>query len=109
MDKMHHFRQPMITATGIFLGFMLNFANGWLPNSFTVYRFRDFVIATGTLSSIALLIIVLFRMLRMDFPANPENRYYPKTLRLFIAGISFPFFSGVIVVVQKLLQNFFEK
>ena len=96
----------MVTATGIFLGFMLDFANGWLPNSFTIYMFRDIVIAIGTLGSIALLIIVLYRVLRADYSGGSVNRFYKKTLHYFIIGISFPFFAGVIVVIQKLFIAF---
>jgi hypothetical protein len=106
MDKIQQFRQPMVTATGIFLGFMLDFANGWLPNSFTIYRFRDVVIAGGTLASIALLIVVLYRVLRGDQPEDSASRFYKRTLRLFIIGISIPFFSAVIVVVHKLFTIF---
>jgi hypothetical protein len=106
MDKIQQYRQPVVTATGIFLGFMLEFANSWLPNSFSIYKFRDMVVALGTLLSIALLIVVLYRILKMNYPADSVERYYTKTLKLFIIGISVPFFSGVIVVVQRAIENF---
>ena len=95
----------MVTATGIFLGFMLEFVNSWMPASFTAYKFRDAVVGLGTISSIALLIIVLFRILRMNYTARSEEVYYSKTLRLFLVGISIPFFSLVIVMIQKLVVS----
>ena len=31
-DKLKNFRQPLITSTGILLGFVLNIASGWVSN-----------------------------------------------------------------------------
>lgn len=107
VDKIQQYRQPMVTATGIFLGFMLDFANGWLPGAFGTFRFRDVVVGISTLTSIALLIIVLFRVLRINYQFDSAERYYKKTLRFFIIAISIPFFSMVLVVIQKLVINFF--
>ena len=104
-STLQQYRQPVVTATGIFLGFMLDFVNRWLPNSFTTQSARDVVVAVGSLSSIAILIVVLFRILRMKQVAD-EKTYYNTTLKLFILGISVPFFSMVIIIFQK-LTNFF--
>ena len=103
MDRIQPYRQPMVTATGIFLGFMLEFVNGWMPGSFTAYKFRDAVLGMGAATSIALLIIVLFRILRMNTAPESAGRYYKTTLRLFITGISIPFFSMLVVMFQKLV------
>jgi hypothetical protein len=103
--EIQNYRQPLVTATGIFLGFMLNFANGWMPTSFTTYKVRDSIIAIGTLSSIALLIVVLHRILRVIDPPD-VNRFYKRTLLLFILGISIPFLTMVVIVLRKLVLNF---
>ena len=103
MDKIQQYRQPLVTATGIFLGFMLEFTYGWLPNAFQTYKFRDVVIASGSIASIACLVIVLFRILQMDYPEESAQLYYKKTLRLFITGISIPFFSMVLAMIQRLV------
>jgi hypothetical protein len=103
MDRIQQYRQPMVTATGIFLGFMLDFVNSWMPNSFTAYKFRDAVLGIGAATSIALLIIVLFRILSMNYRPESADVFYKKTLRLFITGISIPFFSMVVVMFQKLV------
>ena len=101
MEKIQQYRQPMVTATGIFLGFMPDFANSWMPVSFTQYKIRDAIIAASTLSSIAVMIIVLYRILQMSAPVDPLT-FYKKTLRLFIIGISIPFFSMVVIMLRRL-------
>ena len=102
VDRIQQYRQPLVTATGIFLGFMLEFANGWLPNAFQTYKFRDSVIAIGAMISIACLVVVLFRILKMNYPKEKAHLYYAITLRLFIVGISIPFFSMIIIMLHKL-------
>jgi hypothetical protein len=105
MEHLQYYRQPLVTATGIFLGFMLEFVNGWMPSAFTNFKIRDSIIGLGAISSIAVLISVLYRILKMDAPIDVAG-YYKKTLRLFIIGISIPFLSMVVIVVRKLVLNF---
>jgi hypothetical protein len=107
METMQQYRQPVVTATGIFLGFMLNFVTAWLPTSFTLHKLRDTILAVGTMASIALLIVVLYRILRADYPEGSSDRFYKITLRLLIIGISIPFFSGVIIVLMKMATSIF--
>ena len=106
MDNIQQYRQPLVTATGIFLGFMLNFVNGWMPGSFTNYKIRDSIIAVGTLISIALLIVVLYRILKINYQPDSALKFYRKTLRLFIIGITIPFFTMVIIMLRKLALIF---
>ena len=93
----------MVTATGIFLGFMLDFANGWIPSAFLRHKLWDPLIAMSTISSIALLIIVLYRTLRIDYPEAGATAFYKTTLKLFIIGISIPFFSMAIVMIARMI------
>ena len=104
-DRINQYRQPMVTATGIFLGFMLNFASSWIKDAFAKYTFRDVVIALGLLVCLLTLLLVLLRMLRMNYPTHPD-KFYRKTLRLFLIGVSVPFFSFLIVIVHKLILMF---
>ena len=101
-DRINQYRQPMVTATGIFLGFMLNFASSWIKDAFVKYIFRDIVIAVGLLVSLFTLLLVLFRMLRMNYPTQPDE-FYRRTLRLFLVGVSVPFFSFVVVIAHRLI------
>ena len=106
MDRIDQYRQPMVTATGIFLGFMLNFSTAWIKDAFTKYMFRDMVVSIGTIVCLFSLLLVLFRMLRMNYPVEPE-KFYRRTLRLFLIGISVPFFSLLIVVIDKWIEKVF--
>lgn len=106
MDNVQPYRQPLVTATGIFLGFMLNFANGWMPDAFTKHKIRDAIIAVGTLASIALLIVVLYRILKINYRQESALKFYKETLRLFIIAISIPFFTMVLILLRKLVLNF---
>jgi hypothetical protein len=105
MDKIQQYRQPMVTATGIFLGFMLNFTTGWVPNAFSKNLFVDILVAISVTTSIALLLIVLFRILRMNYPANLVNEYYKKTLILFLIGISIPFLAFLVILIDKFVMK----
>jgi len=102
MENIQNYRQPMVTATGIFLGFMLSFATGWVGNAFTKHMFRDIVVAISIILSITLLLVVLYRMLNMDYPADKVNVYYRQTLRLFIIAVSVPFVAFVLIVIRIL-------
>ena len=106
MADIHEYRQPLVTATGIFLGFMLNFTSGWIKDAFTKNIFRDSVTAISTTVSLFLLLLVLIRILRMRYPIEPE-RFYRKTLVFFFFGISIPFFGFVIIIVDKVMRNVF--
>jgi hypothetical protein len=103
MENIGQYRQPVVTAAGIFLGFMLNFTSGWIPNAFSKALFRDIVTGVSSAVCIALLVIVLFRILRMNYPKDAVAEYYGKTLRLLLIGISIPFFGFVVVILEKLI------
>ena len=104
--KIVNFRQPMVTASGIFLGFMLNFAANWVGDAFTKYFIRDTILSIFTTISIASLMTVLYRILSMDYPVDNVKAYYRTTLRYFITGISLPFISFILVIIYRLLKNF---
>ena len=95
----------MVTATGIFLGFMLNYTSNWLPTAFTDRWKRDIFVAVSISTCIAFLIIVLFRILRMNYPRQHVEQYYQKTLKLFLIAISIPFFAFLIIMIEKFVTN----
>ncbi|HEV8508318.1 MAG TPA: hypothetical protein VGQ53_23110 [Chitinophagaceae bacterium] len=103
-DKINQYRQPMVTAAGIFLGFMLNFTAVWIKDAFSKYMFRDMVVAISTVVCLFSLLLVLFRMLRMRYPVEPE-KFYRRTLFFFLIGITVPFLAFLIVIIEKLLTN----
>ena len=104
MENLQPYRQPMVTATGIFLGFMLNFTSSWMPNAFTKEKTRDIIMASALIISLASLILVLIRMLRGFNPVEPA-RFYRKTLIVFVIGISIPFLAFLCIAIEKFFAN----
>ena len=104
-DKLHPFRQPLITATGIILGFALNVAAAWLPNAFKSKSIVELFMALGTLVHIPIYTIVMFRMLRKDYPRKKAESYYRKTLVLFVSGITFFYLTIICMMVESYLAN----
>ena len=103
MNSISNYRQPIVTATGIFLGFVLEFATSWGTSTLSKNTFREVVIGTGLATCIVVLIVVLYRILNMNYPKHDEDFYYRKTLRLFIIGISIPFTALLIIMFEKVL------
>ena len=97
----------MVTATGIFLGFMLNFTNEWLRSLSSLQRFRDVVVAVSIVTSLALLLVTLFRILRMSYPTDPVL-FYRRTLFYFLVGISIPFLAFILIIAEKFALGFFR-
>ena len=95
----------MVTASGIFLGFMLSFTSEWIRYTISIQKIRDVVVAISIIASLSLLLITLFRILRMYQPTNPE-KYYRKTLLLFLIGISIPFIAFIMVIAEKFVISF---
>jgi hypothetical protein len=106
-DDIHQFRPPLVTATGIFLGFMLNFTNEWLPHSFSRSTAGGIIVAVSVTSSIGLLIVVLYRILKKDYPVDRVDTFYRTTLRLFIIGIIIPFFTILLAMIARLVDKIF--
>ena len=97
----------MVTATGIFLGFMLNFTSEWTRQTLSIQKLRDVVLAIGIIVSLALLLLTLFRTLSMSYPPNPY-KFYRKTLLFFLIGIFIPFVAFIIVIAEKFVVSFFR-
>lgn len=106
MEDLHPYRAPMVTASGIFLGFMLNFTSTWIRDAFSTHIFRDFVMTVGIVISLATLLTVLFRILRMQHRVDTQ-KFYRRTLLLFMIGVSVPFFAFLIVIVQRIAITLF--
>src|SRR5204863_281699 len=75
-NDLHQFRPSLVTATGIFLGFMLNFTDEWLPHSFSRSTAGGIIVAVSVTSSIGLLIVVLYRILKKNYPVDNVDTFY---------------------------------
>lgn len=95
-DKIQAFRQPLVTATGIILGFMLNFAASWVKTDTPLGDGLAYFVAFCVLAGAGCLIAALYRILRMSYPRDRAERYYNRTLLLFILGIAVAFL-GVFI------------
>src|SRR4051795_2082783 len=100
-DKLKNVRQPLVTATGIILGFTLSIAANWLPKAFTTGRITESLMALSLCIHIPLSIIVLFRILNINYPKDKAEHYYKKTLNLFITAISLYFFLIVLIMYES--------
>jgi hypothetical protein len=92
----------MVTASGIFLAFILNFSSSWVTRSFDNSSVKNLMVGIGLLIGTILQITVIFRILSMNYPKDDEEKYYQTTLRLFILGLISAFL-GVFLVM---LENF---
>lgn len=101
-DKIQSYRQPLVTATGIILGFILNFASTYVKNENALPAFLDYLVGFCVLVGIICLIVVLKRILQMNYPKEKAEKYYQKTLNYFIFGVSISFV-GVLI---DLFANF---
>lgn len=95
-DKIQSYRQPLVTATGIILGFIINFASSFVKADSGISDFLSYTIAISILFGIIALIVVLQRILRMNYSRDQAEKYYQKTLNYFIFGVSISFF-GVMI------------
>ncbi|HRR10082.1 MAG TPA: hypothetical protein PLO56_15435 [Rhodothermales bacterium] len=95
-DKLQAFRQPLVTATGIILGFILNFASSWVKTESPLDDMLAYFVGVAVLIGTISLIIVLYRILNMSYPRDASESYYHKTLRLFIFGVGMAY-TGVLV------------
>lgn len=95
-DRSQAFRQPLVTATGIILGFMLNFAATWVKTDSPLGDGLAYFVGICVLAGTGCLIAALYRILRMSYPRGQVERYYNRTLLLFILGISVAFL-GVFI------------
>lgn len=95
-DKIQSYRQPLVTATGIILGFILNFAATFVKADSGLSDLIAYIIGICILTGIICLIVVLSRVLRMKYPKEKAEKYYQTTLNYFLFGVSISFV-GVMV------------
>lgn len=88
VDPLQARRQPLVTATGIILGFVLNFASGWVRSDTTVGERLAWAIAILIAFGVVCLIVVLTRILSADVAPEDADAHYRTTVRLFIVGVS---------------------
>lgn len=101
-DQLKNFRQPMVISAVVILGFVLNFSSNFVQTD-THNDYVAYIVGLCLLVGVICLILVLSRILRMQYPQEQAIAYYKRALRLFIFGVSLSF-KGVFV---KMTQHFF--
>ena len=104
-DKIQNYRQPLVTATSLALGFTLNATAGWVVNAFSTGRIAEITLAVALCLHAPLHIMVLYRILNMDYPKDKVNAYYKRTLIYFIAGLILSFLSMLTILVESYIIN----
>jgi hypothetical protein len=74
-DKLKNVRQPIVTATGILPGFTLNIAANWVPKAFASPRCLEYLVAISLCIHIPISIIVLYRILNLNYPKDKADSY----------------------------------
>jgi O-antigen/teichoic acid export membrane protein len=104
-DNIQNYRSSLVTAIGIILGFVLGFTANWATQPVTESDWSDYIIGIGLLASVVLQIIALYRILNNKLPKSSPGKYYQKTLRCFIWGLSFAFVGILISIFQTILNQ----
>lgn len=94
----------MVTASGIILGFVLNFATGLVRRDNKSDLIIILILLT-TLIGIVCLIVSLFRVLNHSYDRENPTKYYSKTLKFFISGVIFSFSGGLIKMLHTLVLS----
>ena len=104
-DNIKDYRSSLVTAIGIILGFVLGFTANWATQSVTETDWSDFIIGFGLMTSVVLQIVALYRILNNNYPKQNVAKYYQKTLRYFIIGLSTAFLGVIFSILQTILTN----
>lgn len=102
-DPLFNFRQPLVTAGGIILGFVLNFATSLVKRN-NRSDVLALLILVFTLIGISLLIISLYRILNREYDRDNAKKYYRKTLNYFLTGVILSFVGGVLKMLHTFLS-----
>lgn len=82
------FRQPLVTAQGIILGFVLGFVGEWVTEpTFNLDDSGSKALLIGSCSAILCFVGVILRILSPAKIARTSVSHYTATLRLFAVGV----------------------
>jgi len=92
LDPLQPFRQPLVTAIGLVLGFSLGFLADWVTDpDFAITDNADYFIILSFAIVCISMIMSLYRILKIDYPKEHFKKYYSRTLRIFIFGLGLGF------------------
>lgn len=85
-DRFQSFRQPFVTATGILLGFLFNFAGDFVKAEDPTNDFIAFTIFGCLIVGVVCLVVTLARALSIRRPEDDQLGFHERTLRIFLIG-----------------------
>lgn len=94
----------MVTAAGIILGFVLNFATELVKRD-TKSDLTSLFILLFTLIGISMLVVAIYRILNNDYDREHAKKYYKITLNYFVGGIIFSFIAGMLKMIGALFLS----
>ena len=104
-DQLQPYRQPLVTATGIILGFVLNFASSWVRSDTPLGDAGAYTVGALVLVGMACLITVLARILQIGVPAERAARYYRTTVTIFITGVTLAVAGALIDMYSNFMTS----
>lgn len=102
-DPIQNYRGPIATVIGIFLGFLLNAVGTWVSQTGVRSPFKEVVTAIGLFCCIVSLLIVLYRMLNIEYPHEHAVPYFKKTLHLLFIGLTIAFLSFFLIKLESFI------
>ena len=101
-DRLQPYRQPLITGTGIILGFVLNFAGSFVKAESGTPEWAAYLVFVLLLVGVACLITVLSRILRLGVSGDEAVAWYQRTRQIFVIGVG----CAVAGALVDMLSNF---
>ena len=77
-DKLKNVQQPIIMATGISPGVTLSIAANWVRKTFAIPRYLEYLLAISLCIHIPIFIVVLYRILNLNYPRDRANELFRK-------------------------------
>ena len=88
---MNDLRTPFVTANGIILGFVLNFAANWTKQESVLGDLLAYVVAFSLLVGTIFLIASMFMILKLKVPIDGQDAHYQRVFCYFLLGVSLSF------------------
>lgn len=101
-DRLQSYRQPMVTGTGIILGFLFNFAGNFVKADSGSSENVAWVVFGLLIVGVMCLLNVLARALRIDVEPDRAAQFYNGTRLLFMVGVG----AAVLGALLDMASNF---
>ncbi len=104
-DRLQPYRQPIVTGTGIILGFVLNFAGSFVKGDSAAPEWAAYVVFSLLVVGVGALLTTLSRILVLGVPAERSAEWYRRTHVWFMVGVT----SAVGGALVDMLANFMSE